>query len=134
MIVRPLDPREEPGSAFRYESFIRKIREFTDLTASAYLSASWTHDLKALTHLRVSNRTHRAFVASEETPATKRRQENSSKKTVGCGVELRSTKHVCDEVFEACSPHNGDVDTSRSYVHGATTPVQSENGIRDTEP
>lgn len=133
VIVRPLDPREEPGSDFRYESFFRRIREFTDLTASAYLSASWTHDLKALAHLHVSNRTHRAFVASEETPATDGRQENSLKKTEGCGIELRLTKHVYNEVFGASSPNSSDVDPSRVGMFDET-PREAEAGSEARSP
>jgi len=70
-----------------------------------FLSVSWIHFLKVHEHLRVSNRTSRAFVASEETPRIQGRQENSSKKTVGCGTQLRSMKQVCDQVFEATWLH-----------------------------
>ncbi len=59
-----------------------------------FLSVSKIDNLKAQTNLHVSNRTHRAFVAPEETTRSRSRQANTSKKTQTCLPNLRSISPV----------------------------------------
>ena len=59
-----------------------------------FLSVSKIDNLKAQTNLHVSNRTHRAFVATEETTRSRSSQANTSKKTQTCLPNLRSMSAV----------------------------------------
>jgi hypothetical protein len=59
-----------------------------------FLSVSKIDNLKAQINLHVSNRTHRAFVAPEETTRSRSSQANTSKKTQTCLPNLRSMSAV----------------------------------------
>lgn len=59
-----------------------------------FLSVSKIDNLKAQSSLHVSNRTHRAFVAVEETTRSQSSQANTSKKTQTCLPNLRSMSAV----------------------------------------
>ena len=100
------------------------------------LSASEINNLKVRTHLHSSNRTHRAFVAPEETPRIRPSQVNSSKKTGGCSSNLRTTRQVSGEKtgklrgIDASNRHCGppSPETRKAVLGRATARLRTARG------